>query len=145
MEWACCSASRRRSAGGDPPEVRDAHHPRGAGKDHRFAPARSSVRVDVGPRKEQDGERSIHDVQQFGRPTPECESGKTDQPLYRGKTGHHQVARAKTAGHLRVAKVSVGAPDGEHESEDEKCPRAHAVKEYEYLHHTRGLATAWRK
>ena len=132
---ACCSAPESGSAGRDAAEVGDAHHPRGAGKDHRFAPARSSLRVEVSTRKKKDREHSVDEMQQLGRPSAKCESGKTDQPLHRGQAGHDQVAGPKPAGHLRVAKVAVGAPDGEHEREHEQGARAEAVEEYERLHH----------
>jgi hypothetical protein len=116
------------SARRDAPEVGDAHHPRSAGEDDRFAAETPAVGVEVGAREEQDREHSINNMEELRRAAPKSEGSQAEQALKRGQAGHDQVARTKAPRHLGVAKVAVRSPNRQHEREEQQRPCAHAVK-----------------
>src|SRR2546423_6138577 len=99
--------------------------PASAGQDQRLAALAAAVRVEVGARQEQDGERSIDEVEEAARGVAtEAQGGQAEQALHWGQPGHDQVGRAEPAAQPLVAEVVIRAPQREqHRKYDEQAGR----------------------
>src|SRR5216683_3515696 len=93
------------SACRDSAQVCDRDDPRCPGKDHRLAPLRTALRVQVSARQENHGEDPIDHVQDPARRVTESKDGESRESLDRREAGHDQVAGAKSAAHLGVTEV----------------------------------------
>src|SRR5437867_1742267 len=121
-------------AGRKASEEGDRYDPRRARQDEGLAPGVVAARVGVRAGDEQGRESAVDHVQD---PLP-CvaageERGDAEQALARNDYRQDQVGRAKAAGHGLVAKVVVGAPQSEHDREDDQDASAEAVKVGERL------------
>jgi hypothetical protein len=119
------------SAGGDAPEISDAHHPGGAREDDRFTTAAATVSVEVGAWQEQHGEYSIDEMKERRGTATQGERRQPDQSLQRRQAGHDEVAGAKARRHRCVPKVLVGPPNRHEDREHEERTCAETMQEGE--------------
>src|SRR5437899_8691035 len=87
--------------------------------------------IQVCARKEQHSEDSVDDVQEPGGRVSCYQEREPEESLEGGQAGHDQVARAEPTAHLRMAEVSIRAPDTERNREGDQRSRTHRVEEDE--------------
>src|SRR5467141_2546299 len=118
-------------AGGYTPQVGDAHDPRRAGEDQRFAPRAAALAIEIGAGQENNSEGPVDEVEKVRRPAAQQQAGQAEQTLQRGEAGHDQVGRPEAPADGLVAEVVVGAPEAEHHRVDDQDAGAVAVEESE--------------
>src|SRR5438874_4036551 len=111
------------------------HDPASAGQDQRLATLAAAVRVEVRARQEQDGERSVDEVEEVAcGVAAEDQGGQAEQALHRGQPGHDQVGRAEPAAQRLVAEVVIRAPQREQHRKYHEQAGAVPVEEGERGH-----------